>query len=652
MIDTITFVLHNINEKEISLKMGVKDGKVYKSNFNRLLYERLCEYESQYIERTTKYYNEQAIPNPDDKHFLSKTIKKVGLVSRHGAIKESMSKSEFYFYPVRGDFQSASSEYRTKFSVSENSDSITFELSIPKFLYNNNIAQFVPNIDSKRFKNNPFGYREWYGQKKAIHERIGEFILTFFNELCIMFSMPVTITALNLSNIEIKRLDLCYNQVFPCHASVLDYLGAQRKFYRTRVRKNTIVSQDRDTSFFYRHSTDGFFFKIYSKGEEFEAVDMPRLIKENENQFNDSNEKLLPIFKDIFKKHFESTYKNNKGKVEDLIFQYYKTYVKTAENRKFIDEIESYLKYKISFLRDEANKILRYEMSFTRTYMSTLYKTKIFRKADSNWKELEKAHNKVQRYNVLLSQGSVNKAKSFLLKYLITKLDFTLHDLYDKSIHKKHEFFLETDNELKLHEKSAHKDSYKVLSLNVKRIPEFKEATFSKELLMLMFDKFTDEIEAFQVKKFDDVKNILETIDNYNQKAKKNIERYKSTFNENAFKKLKRTEKREKNLMQLNKPRLKIILDKMDEGKSIEQITDEIGLAKSSKYELLKDLEMFNIFKGTVKSRFNHSSIKTDWHPYYLKFYQDREYHRKIFPNPFMISFDTTFPPMKDMLIA
>lgn len=645
MIDTVTFVLHNINEKEISLKAGVKDGLVYKSRFNRMLYERLCEYESQYIERTTKYYNEDAIPNPDDTQFLSKTIKKVGFVSRHGAIKESMSKSEFYFYPVRGDFQSASSEYRTKFSVSENSDSITFELSIPKFLYNNNIAQFVPNIDSKRFKNNPFGYREWYGQKKAIHDRLCEFILTFFNELCIMFDMPVSITSLNLSNIEIKRLDLCYNQIFPCHASVLDYLSAQRKFYRTRVRKNTIVSQDRDTSFFYRHSTDGFFFKIYSKGEEFEAVDLPRLVKENEAQYN-NNQCLLLVFKDIFKRHFESTYKDKKGRVEDIVFQYYKTYVKTAEHRKFVDEIESHLKYKISFLRDEANKILRYEMSFTRTYMSTLYKKHIFRKTDPNWKELEKAHNKVQRYNTLLSQGSVNQAKAFLVKNLITKLDFTLHDLYDKSIHKKHEFFLETDKDLKLHEKSAHKDSYKVLSLNYKRIPERKEATFSKELVLLLYAKFNEEIEAFQVKKFDDVKNILETIDNYNEKAKKNIENYKKLFGENAFKKLKYTEKRKKNLMRLNKPRLKIVLDKMDMGKSIDQVVEEIGLSVSSKYELQNDLKMFNIFKSTVKSRFNHSLIKTDFHAYYLKFYTDREYHRKLFPNPYMVSFDTTFAPM------
>ncbi|TPD70498.1 phage/plasmid replication domain-containing protein [Flavobacterium microcysteis] len=646
MVDTITFVLHHINQKEISLNAGVKDGLIYKSGFNRLLYERLCEYESQYIERTTKYYNEQHLINPDDKYFLSKTVKKVGLVTRHGAIKESMSKSEFYFYPVRGDFQSASSEYRTKFSVSENSDSITFELSIPKFLYNNNIAQFVPNIDSKRFKSNPFGFRDWYGQKKALHDRIGEFILTFFNELCIMFDMPVTITSLNLSNIEIKRLDFCYNQVFPCHASVLDYLDAQRKFYKTRVRKNTLIDRDCGSSFYYRHATDGFFFKIYSKGEEFEAVDLPRLVKENEAQFNNNQDRLLPLFKDIFKKHFESTYLDKKGKVEDMIFQYYKTYVKTAENRKFIDEIESHLKYKISFLRDEAMKILRYEMSFTRTYMSTLYKKHIFRKTDSNWKELERAHNKVQRYNTLLSQGSINQAKSFLLKNLITKPDFLFHDLYDKSLHKKHEFYLETDRDLKLHEKSAHQDAYKILSLNYKRIPERKEATFSKDLLLILIGKFYDEIEAFQVKKFDDVKNILETIDNYNEKAQNNILQYKKLFGENSFKKIKRTEKRKKNLMQLNKPRLKIVLDKMDEGKSIEQICDEIGLAKSSKYELQKDLKMFNIFKGTVKSRFNHSLIKTDFHAYYLKFYTDRQYHRKLFPNPFMVSFDTTFAPM------
>lgn len=652
MIDTITFVLHNINEKQIDLGVGTENGKVYKYQFNRKLYERLCEYESKYIERTTKFHNEEVIVNHDDSHFLSRQEKKIGWVSRTGALRESMGKNEFYFYPVRGDFQTASSEYRTKFSVSENSDAITFELSIPKLIYNNNIAQFVPNIDSKRFKSNPFGMREWYGQMKTLHDRLKEFLLTFFNEMCIMFDISFTLAGFDMTNIEIKRLDFCYNQFFPCHASVLDFLNAQRKFFRSRIRKNTIVVQDHDTSFYYRHSIDGFFFKIYSKGEEFEKVDMPKLIKENQAFFDNSSTVLMPIFKDIFKKHFESTYKNNKGKVEDLIFNYYKTYLGTTENQAYIKELETHLKFKVSFLHQEAMKILRYEMNFGRTYISTIYKSKIFRKTDKNWVEMEKAYKKVKQYNLYLSQGSINKAKLFHLKFLLSKIDFTMHDLYDKSLHKKHEFFMETSKDLQLHERSAHTDAYKILSLNYKRIPERKEATLGKELLSLLMKKFHEEIQFFQVKQFEEVKNTLETIDDYNEKAKKNIERYKNTFGENAFKKMKRTEKRKKHLMQLNKPRLKIVLDKMGEGKSIDKVIEETGLSKSSKYELLSDLEIFKIFKTTVKTRFNHSQIRTDFHPYYLKFYNDREYHRKLFPDPYLIAFDASYLPMKSNLNA
>jgi hypothetical protein len=639
MLDTVTFVLHSINEKTINLAPDVLHGKEFANDFNRILYERLLEYESVYIERTKDFLNKNELVNPDETYFISESVKRVGWVQRRGAIIETKDKGEMFFRPVRGNLSTPSSEYRTKFSVSENYDSITFELSIPKYLYNHNVAQFVPNIDSKRYKDNVFSNREMYHQVNNIQQRLTEFIRLFFTDLSELLSLP-TLLYFDMRHIEVKRLDLCYNQIFPTHEMVLDYLSSQRKFYKTRVRANTIVQDDRDTSFYYRHSTDGFYFKIYSKGDEFEFSDLPRLFKENQDYFEANLQKLLPEMKKVFEKHFKEAYQKHHGKVEDLVFKYYKTYIKSHEFKIFCEEIENFLPIKTSFLFHEASKILRYEMSFTRKYMSTLYKRDLFRMNCPKWKKVMKSYNLIKRYDLLLSQGSINRAKEFKRNQMLTDDDRDFYEMVDKSLHKKHQFHLETDKKLIEHEtnfidfdKTIYKKRYKCI--------EEDKATLNKSMFKLLFKKFTDEIDYFQVKEFKEVKTILERIDDYNQKAIIKILNYKKMFGDDSFKKMTHTEKRKKGYAKLNKPRLKVVLDKIEEGQSIDKITAEMGMSKTSFHSLVNDLKLFDLHKQTVKTKYNYSMITTNFKPYYDKFSLEKNYHRKMFMNPFMIAFDT-----------
>src|SRR5690606_39225786 len=243
-----------------------------------------------------------------------------------------------------------------------------------------------------------------------IYERIIEFIYTFFDDLSVLINLP-SIANFNIQNVEIKRLDLCYNQFFLSQEMVVDYIRAQKKFYEAKIKKNSLVGNETDTSLYYRHSTDGFYFKIYSKGHEFENNDLPRLLKENEQKFDrdTSEKKTLEKFKEIFKKHFPETDKKLKGKTEDLIFSYYKTYINSKENQAYVYDLEKHLKIKTKFLLESAKKILRYEMSFTSTYMSTLYKRELFRKRCKNWKKMRENHDKVKRYDLYLSQGQKEK---------------------------------------------------------------------------------------------------------------------------------------------------------------------------------------------------------------------------------------------------
>jgi hypothetical protein len=642
MLDTVTFVLHSINEKTINLAPDVLHGQEFASDFNRILYERLLEYESVYIERTKDFLNKNELVNPDETYFISESVKRVGWVTRRGAIIETKDKGEMFFRPVRGNLSTPSSEYRTKFSVSENYDSITFELSIPKYLYNHNVAQFLPNIDSKRYKENVFSNREMYHQVNNIQQRLVEFIRLFFTDLSELLNLP-TLLYFDMRHIEVKRLDLCYNQIFPTHEMVLDYLSSQRKFYKTRVRANTIVQDDRDTSFYYRHSTDGFYFKIYSKGDEFEFSDLPRLFKENQEYFEKNLSKLLPEMKKVFEKHFKEAFQKNNGKVEDMIFAYYKTYIKSQELKTFCEEIENFLPIKTSFLFHEASKILRYEMSFTRKYMSTLYKRDLFRMNCPNWKKVMKSYNLIKRYDLLLSQGGINRAKEFKRNQMLTEQDRDYYELVDKSLHKKHQFHLETDKKLKIHEESFIDYQATLLKKRYKCIEEDK-ATLNKSMFKLLFKKFTDEIDYFQVKEFKEVKTILERIDDYNEKAVVKILNYKKMFGEESFKKMTHTEKRKRGYAKLNKPRLKVVLDKLEEGNSIDKITSDMGMSKTSFHQLVNDLKLFDLHKQTVKTKYNYAMITTDFKPYYDKFSLEKNYHRKMFINPYMIAFDTIRP--------
>lgn len=642
MIDTIVFQLHSINKKNINLAPDVRNGKVYQSDFNRILYERLLNYESKYIERNIKFKEQGEIENDLDTYFLRKSNAKIFMLSREGGIMDNSQKTEVFFYPVSGKMQTASSDYHTNFRVLENKDTIEFTLAIPKYFYGHNVAQFVPNVDSKRFKDNPFTVREFMGQANLLHERIREFIFTFFADLSAMLSIP-KLYDFDISDVEIKRLDFCYNQTFASPAMVTDFITAQKKFYKKRALSNGVrekqVLNDFDTSLYFRHSKDGFFFKIYKKGDEFIANDYVRLSKVNDVFYSDNTKELYPKLAPIFQKHFPETYEKHKGNVQDLIMRYYKTYARTDDFNAFCQSLEAYFPFKLCFLVQEAKKILRYEMSFTTTYMSTIYKNSVFRTKDPNWNKLLKKHNLIKRYDLLLSQGSINGAKDFKYKYALNPEDRFIYEAMDRSLHKKHAFFLTTPKRTQLFE-TRFLDYSNIATFKRYKIEESHEATLSKELLKTMITKFKDEIDFFQLKEFEDSFTIIEQIDTYNKKVGEKINFYKKQFGEDSLRKMTHTKKRQLGYSKLNKPRLVAVLEKMEQGMSIEQIIVKMAITKSAGYQLIKDLKIFNIHKQTVRTKFNPKLVKTCFGGYYEKFLIDRNYHRKLFPNPYLISFD------------
>src|SRR5690606_4918070 len=215
------------------------------------------------------------------------------------------------------------------------------------------------------------------------------------------------------------------------------------------------------------------------------------------------------------------------------------------------------------------------------------------------------------------------------------------YDAVHASLHKKHQFFVKTSNKIKEHEQILSDDEFRLHRVEKRyKIKELKEASLTPELLKIMYKIFEEEIHFFQVKEVEETVTILDQIDKYNEKAKRKKDAYIQQFGEQAYKKLTHTQKRKQNLSQLNKTRLKIVVDMINEGKSLTQIFQKLSITKSQKYTLLDDLEKFNVHKQTVTRTFSSFTPRTDFLTYYEKFYTEN-WGNLLFVNPNMTSFDT-----------
>src|SRR5690606_3693900 len=185
---------------------------------------------------------------------------------------------------------------------------------------------------------------------------------------------------------------------------------------------------------------------------------------------------------------------------------------------------------------------------FTRTYMSTLYKRHIYRKTCKNWKTLQNNYDKIKRYDLLISQGKPNQAEDYKKKHMV---DYTAlfryatdkdsaqysdkrmsvirkdYDTIHRSLFKKHEFYLKTDNNVKATEMFLSQPEFDRHRTDKRyKIEELKEATFSQELIKIMVKIFQEEIEYFQRIEVEETTTILDQIDRYNEKAERNKKNY------------------------------------------------------------------------------------------------------------------------------
>jgi hypothetical protein len=166
-----------------------------------------------------------------------------------------------------------SSNYKLRYQVDYVSDCFSIEFSIPKFFFGTNVLQSVFNPTDKDFDPYNKDKNTLEYQYSLIYERFTAYIKSFFQ-----IEFPGLYV--DFTKVELRRLDICYNLVFPDKVSTLIYLEAQRNLRKKRQREGTTNLTNYETSIFIKNAD--YSFKIYHKGAEYNKNDRAEHVKIND----------------------------------------------------------------------------------------------------------------------------------------------------------------------------------------------------------------------------------------------------------------------------------------------------------------------------------------------------------------------------------
>lgn len=526
---------------------------------------------------------------------------------------------------INGTYRVPSSENAVTFSINENAGFMDFEFSIPKYLYGHSLAEFIPQGGSKLANNNYLSRHSFDFQRKFLYRRLIRVIEKFNSDLCQFFELE---ELPDFKYIEVRRLDLCYNQRFKTKSDALQYLEAQKKLKTVQNRKNAEISQDYETAFSYVKRS-GSYSKVYHKGSEYSKTqgDLKKHFEINKAFIQDNLHTFSEQFQDGFKQYRNEIYMyyTNKGKGLKTSF----SLDHKDKIQALIKYINRHLPYDIPFLKKEMDKVLRYEISMSSKSLTYLYKNRVFRKDCEFHKDAKKTYKAVKNNyeralddQVKLSSREVKIYRSFH-KWANRPISLVLDiDPYHQHQTKsgKHDYDVNTGD----YHITAFPYNYTVLSNR-------EVGMFNKSLLNVLFDEFEGFINHFQIKKIDNYETFRSKVYDYNVKAEENLKAY----NENHVFKvidlktgqrkknsrgrlvkpsdlLTQTEKRDKHLKKVNTNRVLMIYRELirDEhindklvksGKSLKELKEEMDIPTSTFNRWVQDLELLDVHINSLK---------------------------------------------------
>lgn len=154
-----------------------------------------------------------------------------------------------------------SSHYNISVDINQERDFIEFNFSLPKFLFSTNVLQFVDFHD------------------QSLHHVYNKFLF----ELDRFFNLYLPLPP-DKFDVEINRIDFCFNQHFLSKHDALTYLDQQRNLDVFGAKTENGKFDTYDTTINY--STKNYGFKIYHKGTEFKKNDLNKLLKNNPKNIN------------------------------------------------------------------------------------------------------------------------------------------------------------------------------------------------------------------------------------------------------------------------------------------------------------------------------------------------------------------------------
>jgi hypothetical protein len=440
MIDTFVFELHNQKKhKEIWIEC-LKEGFYSRAFKTTFLFENQISIKSPQIT-----FN--SVASGDFKNQTDRFINQVHIPSSH------------YFI-----------------NISVNPDFIRFDFSIPKYLYGNNVAMFIRSTRNKNFRINQDS--EFLNHTDYVYNQLKKFIENFFAENFV--DMP-----LDICEIIVKRIDICYNQVFDSKDLALKYLNYQRRIKKKYQRDKSDRFDNYATGLSYRG--EGYYFKIYHKGSDYSRHDRPKHEKINK----------------ILNKDY-----NNLSEKDQL---YYDTYLRGKNLNKSFFQTE--------FLQNLADKILRYEITYRPAQMSKYYKKDVFCKNDifyqKDFRIYKKYLNKVgKKFDITVIPN--NYRQKFLDMHQIQRKrhDFYLFDVQTENL--SFSYMLEKIKQgIKIKDNTDLIKQEKYFHYG----KDIKGAYFSLELFRSLVNEFWSLVNDFQIKELPVSETLREKIIEHNQKV-------------------------------------------------------------------------------------------------------------------------------------
>jgi|WetSurMetagenome_2_1015567.scaffolds.fasta_scaffold19136_3 hypothetical protein len=373
----------------------------------------------------------------------------------------------------KGKLYIPSSSREINYNWDKVKNKISFEFSVPKALYGTNVYQFV-NHKVDRYSQFVLGLDcVMKNQVKKTHRRLIHFIKAFLQDQCLyrvvseyeyrqLKGQDRQLHLISMQDIEVSRIDFCFNRIFNSRKDALDYLDLLKALHKQGQREGRNKSKFGYGTAVYLVG-EYFTLKVYHKGSEF--------CKSGESDRKGLNE------------------------------------INTEYRKKYgID------KYDVEGLQAFADRMLRYEIEYKKQGLNYIYKTRLYKSRDFEYKRIREGYLEYKNIQEKIKRLAGLKKKPSPLSLYLTKLGFKnyndamakmLKDLkknsdkfvfYEKSQTQSSEFCLEiTPGEM---ESSQRIMDYEIEGYRIKGFTFEKNALFSEELvnwLGVHFLKFVDE---------------------------------------------------------------------------------------------------------------------------------------------------------------